>query len=86
MKLNQKQRKTLDDIYSDPVKKNINWKDIQSLVNALGGVLDQGNGSRVRFFLNNVVAVFHCPHPQKETPAYVVKNVREFLAKAGITN
>jgi len=84
MKLNKKQTKTLSDINSEPTKKNINWKDIESLVNALGGIIDQGNGSRVRFFLNDVVAVFHCPHPQKETPSYVVKNVREFLVKAGI--
>ena len=44
----------------------------------------QGSGSRVRILLNEVRAVFHEPHPQKETDKGAVKSVREFLIKAGV--
>ncbi|BAY84341.1 putative HicA protein [Calothrix parasitica NIES-267] len=33
---------------------------------------------------NDVKAVFHEPHPEKETDKGAVKSVREFLLKAGI--
>jgi hypothetical protein len=51
---------------------------------ALGAQVIEGNGSRVRFELNGVVASFHRPHPQKEAKPYQVKDAREFLAQAGI--
>jgi hypothetical protein len=44
----------------------------------------QGRGSRVRVALNGVKAVFHEPHPEKETDKGAVKAVREFLEKADI--
>ena len=40
---------------------------------------------RVRFELNNVVATFHRPHPQKEAKPYQVRDARRFLQQAGIT-
>ena len=61
-----KHAKTIKAIFSAPVKANIAWKDIESLFIALGAQVTQGSGSRVRVFLNGVVAVFHRPHPQKE--------------------
>jgi len=36
--------------------------------------------------LNNVVAVFHRPHPQKETDKGALKSVRRFLENAGVKN
>lgn len=51
---------------------------------ALGAKVVEGNGSRVRFELNGVVASFHRPHPQKEAKPYQVKDAREFLSQAGV--
>lgn len=51
---------------------------------ALGATVVEGNGSRVRFELNGVVASFHRPHPQKEAKPYQVKDAREFLSQAGV--
>ncbi|WP_244514839.1 type II toxin-antitoxin system HicA family toxin [Ensifer sp. LCM 4579] len=44
----------------------------------------EGQGSRVRGVLNGVRAVFHRPHPQKETDKGAVKSVRRFLLEAEI--
>ncbi|GJD18631.1 HicA protein [Rivularia sp. IAM M-261] len=84
MKLNNKQREILELIYTDPIPANINWKDIENLFIALGADVTQGKGSRVRVKLNEVRAVFHEPHPEKEADKGAVKSVREFLSAAGI--
>jgi hypothetical protein len=41
--------------------------------------------SRVRIALNGVRAVFHRPHPQKETDKGAVRSMRRFLTEAGVT-
>jgi hypothetical protein len=38
----------------------------------------------VRIALNEVRAVFHRPHPEKETDKGAVKSMRRFLVEAGI--
>ncbi|MEG4391585.1 type II toxin-antitoxin system HicA family toxin [Microcoleus sp. BROC3] len=57
---------------------------MENLFTALRATVTQGSGSRVRILLNEVRAVFHEPHPQKETDKGAVKSVREFLIKAGV--
>ncbi len=84
MDLNNKQRKILELIFTNPIPSNIIWKDIESLFIALGADVTQGAGSRVRVKLNEVRSVFHEPHPQKETDKGAIKSVREFLIEAGI--
>jgi hypothetical protein len=79
-----KHRKTLEAIFEKPERANIYWKDIESLLEALGADISEGNGSRVRVALHGVRAVFHRPHPQKETNKGAVKSVRRFLETAGV--
>jgi hypothetical protein len=50
----------------------------------LGAERDGGRGSRVRFVLNGIRAVFHRPHPRKETDRGAVKSVRRFLEEGDI--
>jgi len=85
MTLSSKHRKTLQTIFDNPVRSDVEWKKIESLLTALGGELSEGRGSRIRVALNNVRAVFHRPHPQKETDKGALKSVRRFLKEAGIT-
>lgn len=80
--MNKKQRKTYDAIFTEPIKRNIIWEDVVSLVEALGGTVVRGNGSKVRFSLNGVSLNIHSPHPQKELKRYQVKDVRSFLETA----
>ena len=83
MKLSRTHRKTLHAIFENPVRSNIPWADVERLLSALGSELSEGRGSRVRIYLNNVRAVFHRPHPQKETDKGAVKSMRRFLTEAG---
>ena len=82
--MQKKHRKTLEAIYAQPVRANIPWKDVEGLLIALEAEVSEGKGSRVRVALNDVRAVFHRPHPQKETDKGAVKSVRRFLEEAGI--
>ena len=50
-----------------------------------GAEVSEGSGSRVRVYLSGVRAVFHRPHPEKETDKGAVKSVRRFLQEAGFT-
>ena len=79
-----KHKKTLRAIYDDPVRSNIQWDDIEAMLMALASEREEGSGSRVRFALNGIRAVFHRPHPQKETDRGAVKSVRRFLEEGGI--
>lgn len=78
-------QRTLQAIFEDPVRANIPWLDVEALLTALGAELTEGAGSRVRIALNGVRAVFHRPHPQKETDKGAVKSMRRFLTEAGVT-
>ena len=51
---------------------------------ATGAEITEGRGSRVRVGLNGVRAVFHRPHPQKETDKGTVVSMRRFLEEAGV--
>ncbi len=85
MNLSGKHRTTLQAVFADPVRANIEWVDIETLFVACGGEMHEGRGSRVRVVLSGVRAVFHRPHPQKETDRGAVKSVRRFLLEAGIS-
>jgi hypothetical protein len=61
--MRSKHRITLERIFEDPVRPDIHWKDIESLLIALGGEISEGKGSRVRVYLLGVRAVFHRPQP-----------------------
>lgn len=82
--MNNGQKKTLEDVFTDPVKANILWSDVESLLRALGAELLEGSGSRVRIKLNGVRAVFHRPHPERVTDKGAVKALRQFLVNAGV--
>lgn len=82
--MNKKHQRTLESIFATPVRASIHWKDIESLFIALGAKIEEGRGSRVRILLNEEEAVFHRPHPQKETDKGAVVSVRRFLENAGV--
>ena len=46
--------------------------------------ISEGEGSRIRIKLNNVRAVFHRPHPKKETDKGAVASMKRFLENAGV--
>ena len=82
--LSKKQQKVLDSIFENPIRADVEWKDIENLLIALGADCSEGRGSRVRIYLNGIRAVFHRPHPKKETDKGALKSMRRFLIEAGV--
>lgn len=82
--MTSKHYEILQRIFHNPIQSNINWKDIESLLIALGAEISEGRGSRVRIHLNGIRAVFHRPHPRKETDKGAVSSMRRFLLEAGV--
>lgn len=82
--MNRKQRKTFEQIFEDPVRSDILWSDIESLFRALGAIVSERSGSRIAVFLDDAVAIFHRPHPERITDRGAVKAVRKFLLKVKV--
>lgn len=83
--MNSKQRKTLAAIFSEPTSGSIEWNAIENLLLASGCKVVEGDGSRVRFVKDGIVAAFHRPHPAKEAKRYQVRDARDYLTKLGVT-
>jgi len=84
-KLNSKQRKLLQAVFEHPPRSDLEWNDVEKLLVALGAIVREGRGSRVRVSLNNVVAIFHRPHPERVMDKGSVKSLKEYLIKANIS-
>ncbi len=62
--MNSRQTATLRSIYANPTPGHIRWKQIVSLLEAVGAELDETrSGSRVAIILNNRVSVVHRAAP-----------------------
>ena len=83
--MNNRQRKTLEAVFADPVKPNIAWTDIEAMLLAVGCSMKEGAGSRLRFAYGQVTLAVHRPHPRKEAKQYLVREVRDFLKTIGVT-
>lgn len=62
----------------------LQWNDIELLFVAVGCVILEGKGSRIRFAKDGVVGSFHRSHPDKEAKRYQVDDAREFLTRIGV--
>ena len=82
--MNSKQKCTLAAIFKDPVSASMVWKEIESLLISVGADVIEGNGSRVRFHKDGIIATFHRPHPKKEAKPYQVRDARTFLKQLGV--
>jgi hypothetical protein len=79
-----KHRKTLEAIFADPVRANVPWVAVEALLRSAGADITEGRGSRMRVSLNGIDAVFHRPHPRKDTDKGALTSVRRFLREAGV--
>lgn len=89
-KLNAKQKKTLADIYTEPTLASILFDAVISLLKGLGwSVRSNKRGSHYK--ANNEdcdrVLIIPKPHGSKKTlPKYIIEQIRDVLAKLGITS
>lgn len=82
--VNRKQAKTLQAVFGDPLSGTIAWSAIENLLIAVGCVIVEGRGSRVRFVRDGMVETFHRPHPAKEAKRYQVAAARAYLTRLGV--
>lgn len=83
--MKKKHLKTLALIFKHPVSANIDWKDIEALLLALGADISEHEGSRIGIRLFCDRRVFHRPHPSPKTDKGAVSSVREWLKRNGVT-
>jgi hypothetical protein len=82
--MNNKHRTTLEAIFARPTRADIRWSDVENLVLANGGTVQERAGSRVALTLNGVRSVFHRPHPRPTAKKGAVDAMRMFLRNAGV--
>ncbi|MCG6869104.1 MAG: type II toxin-antitoxin system HicA family toxin [Gammaproteobacteria bacterium] len=83
--MKRKHQRTLELIFSHPVSANIQWREVEALLIALGAEISEREGSRLEVFLFDEVRVFHRPHPRPDTDKGAVANIREWLRENGVT-
>ena len=74
----------LERIFASPVSATVQWRDVQSLLAALGASVEERKGSRVAVLLNEKVAVFHRPHPGPNMDKGAVEDLRKLVESAEI--
>lgn len=83
--MRKKHQHVLESIFRDPLSSDILWADVEALLRALEAKIMERRGSRVCIVLKGRKAIFHRPHPQKETDKGALKSLRRFLIEAGVT-
>ena len=83
--MNNQQRKTLGQVFANPVNGNLEWRKIESLLLAAGCERTEGTGSSVSFSHSGLTVRFHRPHPQRAALRYRVSDARRFLEAIGVT-
>lgn len=71
-------------LFASPVPRTLAFRDIESLLRAVGCRVKEGPGSAVDFILENKGVAFHRPHPGKEAKSYQIKDARDFLRRIGV--
>lgn len=77
-------QRTLEAVFAHPTSANIDWKDIEALLNGLGAQVSERAGSRVAFVLFNEVRVFHRPHPSPKADKGAVVSMKKWLEQHGV--
>lgn len=83
--MSSRHRRTLEEVFENPVRANIVWKNVEAMLEFYGATISERRGSVIAVELNQRVATFHRPHPQKEAKKYVIRDLRDFLMLAGLT-
>lgn len=76
-----KQEKLFEKFTAIPIKKDLTFNELETLLNHCGFNKIQGNGSRVKFIhpAKLLILSIHKPHPSNILKEYVVKEVQALL-------
>jgi len=83
--MSHKHQALLSTIFQDPLPANIHWREVESLLIHLGATIEPSHGARFKVSLNTACDFLHHPHHNNECSRDLLKQVREFLAHAGIS-
>ena len=83
--MSHKHENLIQTIFRDPISANIHWREVESLLNHLGAVIEQLSGARMRVKLNSYEDVLHRPGHSATLGRQDIKTLREFLGRARIT-
>jgi hypothetical protein len=83
--MSHKHRNVLNAIFHDPISANIQWREVESLLNHLGALVEPSHGARFRVVLNKREFFLHHPHHGNDFGKAEIKYLRECLASAGAT-
>ena len=82
--MKRKYQRTLALIFARPTSANIQWRDIEAMLQELGAEVSEREGSRVAVVLYGEVRVFHRPHPSPNTDKGAVASIRKWLEQQGV--
>lgn len=83
--MSHKHTNLLRAIFHDPVSANIHWREIESLLHHLGASIVPSHGARFHVTLNGFEDFLHHPHQSNVCDRNLIKHLREFLSRAGVT-
>lgn len=82
--MSHKHRNLLDSIFQDPLRSNIHWREVESLLHHLGATVEPILGARFRVVLNQQEFILHRPHQGNVCSKQDIKHLRDCLSRAGI--
>jgi hypothetical protein len=80
--MNNKHRKVLEAIFAHPISANIDFKDVEHLLQDLGAEIENKHGARIGVSLNGHQAAFH--HANHSIPKEEVIQIKKFLEACGV--
>lgn len=83
IKLNGKQKDALNRIFKKPPLREMPWKDVISLFEALGADIEEKSGSKTRILLGGRVFTCDAPHNPSLATGGLIVRVRKFLEEIG---
>ena len=79
--LDNHHRKTLEKLFEHPPSRNVEWRELESLLGAVGTVTREHNG-KLRVSVGPETEVFHPPHG-KDVDVQTIVDARRMLENAG---
>jgi len=80
--LSNRHRDTIEHIFDRPSRRNVEWREVLSLLEAVGDV-DEGPNGRYRVTLGGETEVLARPHG-KDVDVQVLVDLRRMLRNAGL--
>ena len=80
--LNHHHRVTLEKIFSHPLSGNVEWRQVRSLLDAVGTTTQEPNG-KVKVELGGQTEVLHPPE-DKDVDRQMIVDLRRMLTNAGL--